>query len=214
MSKIAPMHSEVLIVATPGRLPRLECRGGIAARRTGPDTVHLVSAAATPLGGDTVTVRVVVEPGARLRVRSVAATIVLPGAATTESSSVWRVEAAGAVDIDPQPTVVAGAARHPSSTEVRLTGAGRLRMRERVQIGRSGEQHGFWSGAWYADVDSAPLLRHRVELGAGSVTSDALGTPLASVSELRYPEQAVDTDGTVLELAAGGCLATWQGERL
>jgi urease accessory protein len=31
--------------------------------------VHLVSAAATPLGGDAINIRVVVEAGARLRVR-------------------------------------------------------------------------------------------------------------------------------------------------
>ena len=62
------MHSEVAIAASPGRLPRIEARGGLAARCTEPDTVHLVSAAATPLGGDTLTVRVVVEAGARLLV--------------------------------------------------------------------------------------------------------------------------------------------------
>jgi urease accessory protein len=66
----------------------------------------------------------------------------------------------------------------------------------------------------HADVDGAPLLRHRVELGTGSVTDDELGTPLACVSELRYPEAVFDTTGTLLELAAGGCLATWQGDRL
>ncbi|MGV0836469.1 urease accessory protein UreD [Mycolicibacterium thermoresistibile] len=208
------MRSDVLIVAATDRGPRIECRGGLAARRTGPDTVHLVSAAATPLGGDTVTVRVVVEPGARLRVRSVAATVVLPGAQTAESHSSWDIEAAGAVDIDPQPTVVASRARHVSSTTVRLAATGRLRLRERVQIGRTDERQGFWSGSLRADLDGAPLLRHRVELGAGSVAADALGTPLAAVSELRYPQTTADTDGTVLELAAGGCLATWQGDRL
>ena len=41
--------------------------------------MHLVSAAATPLGGDTIVLRVIVEPGARLRVRSAAATVTLPG---------------------------------------------------------------------------------------------------------------------------------------
>ena len=73
------MHSDVLIVARPGRQPRIECAGGVAARATEPDTVHLVSAAATPLGGDTIALRVIVEPGARLRVRSAAATVTLPG---------------------------------------------------------------------------------------------------------------------------------------
>jgi urease accessory protein len=63
-------------------------------------------------------------------------------------------------------------------------------------------------------VDGTPLLRHRIELGSGSVADDALGTPLAVISELRYPEAVFDGAGTLLELASGGCLATWQGDRL
>ncbi len=83
------MLSDVLIVAVPGRAPRIECSGGVAARRTEPNTVHLISAAATPLGGDTITVRVVVEAGAVLRVRSAAATMAMPGVTTMESRSNW-----------------------------------------------------------------------------------------------------------------------------
>ncbi|MHA3021398.1 urease accessory protein UreD [Mycobacterium sp. BMJ-28] len=208
------MRSDVLLVAMPGRGPHIECSGGLAARRTAADTVHLVSAAATPLGGDTIRVRVVVEPGARLRVRSAAATMAMPGTVTMESQAGWELEVAGLLDLDPQPTIVAGQARHVNTTRLRLSGHGRARLRERVQIGRSDERQGFWSGSLHADVDGAPLLRHRVELGAGSVTDDELGTPLACISELRYPEVAFDAAGTLLELASGGCLATWQGERL
>ncbi|MGE2717212.1 urease accessory protein UreD [Mycolicibacterium litorale] len=208
------MRSDVVIVAYPGRAPRIEHTGGVAVRRTASDTVHLVSAAATPLGGDVVSVRIVVEEGARLVVRSAAATMALPGAATPESRTCWDIESAGELDIDPQPTVVAGASRHLTDTRVRLTGAGSIRLRERVQIGRSGERDGFWSGGLHADVDGAPLLRHRVELGTGSVADDALGRPRACISELRYPDTSFDTEATVLALAAGGCLATWQGERL
>ena len=208
------MLSDVLIVARLDRTPSIECAGGVAARRTDADTVHLVSAAATPLGGDTIRVRVVVEPGARLRVRSAAATMAMPGTVTMESRASWDLEVAGDLDLDPQPTIGAGQARHLSTIRLTLTGDGRARLRERVQIGRSYERQGFWSGSMHADVDGAPLLRHRVELGAGSVTDDELGTPLACVSELRYPDTAFDATGTLLELAAGGCLATWQGERL
>ena len=106
------MRSDVLIVARPDRAPLLECTGGVAARRTEEDTVHLVSAAATPLGGDVIWVRIVVEPGARLRVRTAAATMVLPGAGTAESLSGWDLEVAGELDLDPQPTIVAGESRH------------------------------------------------------------------------------------------------------
>ncbi|MBB3751800.1 urease accessory protein [Mycolicibacterium sp. BK634] len=208
------MHSDVLVVAQPGRLPRIECRGGLAARHTEPDTVHLVSAAATPLGGDTIAIRLIVEPGARLRLRSAAATVALPSAATTQSRACWHIEAAGELDIDPEPTVVAADARHLTELTVCLAEAARLRIRERVQIGRTGEREGFWSGAMHADVGGAPLLRHRVELGPGSVADDALGTPLACVSELRYPDPADDAAGVTLALAAGGSISTWQGARL
>ncbi len=208
------MHSDVLIVARPGRMPRIECAGAIVARSTESDTVHLVSAAATPLGGDTIALKVIVEPGARLRLRTAAATVTLPGRTTAESNTHWHLEVAGDLDVDPEPTVVAGGSRHVSSTRLSVTGSGRVRLRERVQIGRTDERQGFWSGSLHADVDGEPLLRHRIELGAGSVAHDELGTPLASVSELRYPDIASDALGTVLELADGGCLATWQGDRL
>lgn len=208
------MHSDVLIVARPGRQPRIECLGGVAARRTEPDTVHLVSTAATPLGGDSLALRVIVEPGARLRVRSAAATVALPGRATAESAAHWHLEVAGDLDIDPEPTVVAGGSRHATLTRLSVAASGRVRLRERVQIGRTNERQGFWSGSLHAEVDGQPLLRHRIELGEEAPTHDLIRAPLASVSELRYPDVAADMLGTVLELADGGSLATWQGERL
>jgi urease accessory protein len=208
------VRSDVLLVAYRDRLPRIECGGAIAARRTEPDTVHLVSAAATPLGGDAIHIRVVVEAGARLRVRTAAATVTLPGAMTPESHTVWALEVAGDLDVDPQPTVVAATSRHFTSTRVELAVAGRIRLRERIQIGRSDERQGFWSGSLHADVDGAPLLRHRIELGSGSVADDALGTPMASVSEFHYPDGDIETDGVTLALAGGGYLSTWQSDRL
>ncbi|MGE2729114.1 urease accessory protein UreD [Mycolicibacterium vaccae] len=208
------MRSEVLIAARPDRAPHVESRGGIAVRRTAADTVHLVSAAATPLGGDEIRVRVVVEPGARLRVRTVAATVVLPGAGTVESHAQWDLEVAGVLDLDPEPTIVAAASRHVAATRLSLTPDAEVRVRERVQIGRTGEREGFWSGSLRGDVGAIPLVRHRVEMGRGSFADDAIATPLACVSELHYPRADAETAGVALQLAAGGCLATWQGERL
>lgn len=208
------MLSDVLIVASADRTPRIECVGGLAGRRTDADTVHLVSAAATPLGGDTIRIRVVVERGAVLRLRSAAATMAMPGTVTMESRAHWELEVAGELDLDPQPTIVAGQARHVTSTRLTVTDHGSVRIRERVQIGRSREREGFWSGSLHADVDGAPLLRHRIELGSGSVAYDELSKPLACVSELRYPATDFEAAGTSLNLAAGGRLATWQGDRL
>jgi urease accessory protein len=212
------MHTDVLLVAFSNRLPRIECSGGIAARYTEPHTVHLVSAAATPLGGDTIDIRVVVEAGARLNLRSAAAAVVLPGADSLTSHARWDIEVSGDLDIDLEPTIVAAAARHVSTVTLTLRDDARVRFRERVQIGRCDEREGFWSGSLKADRVDRPLLRHRLELGAGSLADDAIAAPRAMISELSYPTTdyvpAVPDGCTVLELADGGTLSTWQSDRL
>jgi urease accessory protein len=214
------MRSEVLLVATRNRLPRIECRGAIQARRTNADTVHLVSAAANPLGGDTVEITVIVDEGARLRLRSAAATVALPGADCRTSYARWEIDVTGTLDLDLEPTVVAAGARHLSSAVLRLHRDANIRLRERVQIGRCDEREGFWSGTLLADRDSRPLLRHRVELGAGSPADDAISAPRAMINELRYPANTFNAaeqpfpEATVLALAGGGTLSTWQANRL
>nr|WP_082969073.1 urease accessory protein UreD [Mycobacterium sp. E2699] len=214
------MRSEVVLIASADRAPRIQFRGGgMQARSTSADTVHLVSAAAMPLGGDTVDIRVVVERGARLRLRSAAATVALPGPRTPTSHAHWNLEVSGSLDVDLEPTVVAGVARHLSSVQLYLHDDGLIRFRERVQIGRCGEGEGFWSGSLHADRSGLPLLRHRVELGAGSLADDPISAPRAAINELRYPETgfestATDAGATVLALAGGGTLSTWQADRL
>ncbi|BBX96499.1 urease accessory protein UreD [Mycobacterium lacus] len=212
------MLSRVVLVASRNRLPRIHCRGGLTARCTAPHTAHLVSAAAIPLGGDTIDIRVIVERGALLRLRSAAATVALPGTRSRTSHARWEIDVTGTLDVDLEPTVVAAAARHLSRVALRLHGDGRVRFRERVQIGRCDEREGFWSGSLHADRNDRPLLRHRVELGAESSADDILAAPRATISELRYPAtaftDAIDAGSTILALADGGTLSTWQADRL
>jgi len=209
------MRSEVLVIARPGRLPHLDYRGGIAARSTLPDTVHLLSTLATPLGGDTISVRVVVEPEARLVLRSVSATLALPGGDHTTSHSRFELEVEGSLDMDLEPTVVAADSRHLSTVTLQVGDVGQIRLRERAQIGRCHESgQGFWSDSLHADLCDGPLLRHHIEMGADA----EIVSPRAYIGELRYPADAVDwplqTAATIVELPAGGLLATWQGDRL
>ncbi len=58
------------------------------------------------------------------------------------------------------------------------------------------------------------MLRHRVELGSGSLADDEIAAPRASISEFHYPRGDVEAAGVTLALAGGGCLSTWQGDRL
>lgn len=208
------------IVASAGALPRIHAVGGLAGRRTGAETVHLIGTAATPLGGDELDITIIVEPGARLAVRSVAATIALPGRLTPKSVARWHFEvgAGGALDFDPEPTVVAGGAEHDTRTTVRLAEDAKLFLRERIQIGRTGEDHGWWSGELHADVGDLPLLRHRLDLGADAITDDGLSAPRALESVLSFPDdrgaQAHGLDAALLPLAAGGTLYTRTGSGL
>ncbi|WP_433575327.1 urease accessory protein UreD [Nocardia brasiliensis] len=214
------MRTELRIIARVATLPEIHASGGLSARRTGLDTVHLIGTAATPLGGDELDIALVVGPGARLVVRSVAATIALPSAATPMSLAHWRFEVSsgGELDFDPEPTIVAGGAHHHTVSTVRLAADARLRLRERVQIGRSGEAHGGWRGDLIADIGKTPLLRHRLELGLGAAADDALDAPRALESELRYPddrpEETVGLTDSRLPLAAGGTLRTRTGGAL
>jgi urease accessory protein len=202
-------------------LPHVHATGGLSARRTGPDTVHLIGTAATPVGGDEIDITAVVETGARLVVRSVAATIALPGRITRKSVAHWHLEvAAGAtLDVAPEPTIIAGGARHESVTTVHLATPGaRLRLLERVQIGRTGESRGHWRGDLTADLGDVPLLRHRLDLGADSDCDDALSAPRALTSVLTYPDErpgrTKGLDAALLPLAGGGTLYTWTGPAL
>ncbi|MGQ4616182.1 urease accessory protein UreD [Nocardia sp. R7R-8] len=214
------MRTELRIAARPGALPEIHASGGLSARHTGLRSVHLIGTAATPLGGDELDVVIVVAPGAELVVRSVAATVALPGAATPYSCGRWQLDvgSGGVLDFDPEPMIVAGGARHHTVTTIRLGSGARLRMRERVQLGRAGEDGGAWRADLIADVDDTPLLRHRLALGADTPADDALSAPRALESELVYPDdRAAAVTGltqTRLPLAAGGSLFTRTGALL
>ncbi|WP_067659502.1 urease accessory protein UreD [Nocardia harenae] len=215
------MRTVLRVLAAPGVSPRIEAVGGIAGRQTGPDTVHLIGTAATPLGGDHLELSVEVLPGARLLLRSVAAMIALPARGTPDSSAHWRltVGAGAELDLDTEPTIVAGGARHRVVTELRLAPDAVVRVRERVRIGRAGEDHGHWTGGLIADIEGAesiPLLRHRLELGSGSGADDALSAPRTLESVLRYPDdrpaETIGLTAARLPLAAGGSLWTEVGK--
>lgn len=215
------MHTELCIDASPHRSPRITSVGGLAGRQTGPDTVHLIGTAATPLGGDTITVRIFVAAGAHLEVRSVAASLAMPGGQQRHSSAQWHLEvgAGASLIFDPEPMVVVSDASHSVVNTIALQPDSTLWLRERTQIGRFEEASGKWTSAMRCDVGDRPLLRHRVELGDGSISHDALSAPMSMSSTLQYPDdRASEVDlrgGSVrLALAGGGSLTTSVGHRL
>jgi urease accessory protein len=207
------MRTELHLEAHKGRSPRIRAIGGLAVRQTGANVLHMISSAATPLGGDHIDIYVDVGSGAELTLRSVAAAIALPGLSDTRSEMFWHITVADGARliVDPQPTVVAANADHATDCTVNVAGSGEIRFCERVQVGRTGEHEGRWSGRMHVDVAGTVALRHQLRLGTPD--HDDLGAPSVLLSEFRYPDSRDDAVHSTavaarLGLAAGGSLTT------
>jgi urease accessory protein len=128
--------------------------------------VYLVSAAGGPVGGDVLELRIEVRRGAALRLRTVAASVALPGLEGAESVLAVHASVAhdGVLEYLPEPTVVADGARHTTDIQVDLASGAALVLRDEVILGRHGERGGACRTRLRCDYDGKPLLRHDVVL--------------------------------------------------
>lgn len=201
-------------------LPVVSATGQLAVRRTGEHRIHLVARAFGPLGGDAVVIRLQVQAGARLEVCSVAAAVCLPARDPAPSSSALYAEVAagGRLDVLLEPTIVAAGAQHDSLAHVGLAADARLRLTERVVLGRHGEEPGRWTGTTRIEGAGRPVLHTTVDLGPGSpiwraptrrrayATDLVLGTETAAASR-------TGRDAVLLPLHGGSVGTAW-GDRL
>jgi urease accessory protein len=198
-------------------LPVVRASGQLAVRRTGEAAVHLVATAFGPLGGDDAEIRLVVEAGARLSVRSVAAAVVLPARGESPPSrQVVRAEVAGSLDFAPEPTVVTARAVHLAEVHAVLADTGELTATEQVLLGRTAEAPGRWSGTTRVEQDGRPLLHTTVGLGPGAPAWLPPVEPRAYASTLRIgdprPDVRTGTDAVRLPLPGGWVGTAWAGE--
>jgi urease accessory protein len=216
------VRTEIEIVARPGPggrtvLPVVRASGQLAVRRTGPSTVHLVATAFGPLGGDEASIRIVVEPGAALSVRSVAAAVALP-ARERARSSVQRLVADvdGELDLQLEPTVVAAGAHHEAEVLARLGEGARLTLAERVLLGRTAEEPGRWTGTTRVERAGRPLLHTTVDLGpcAPAWLPPVAPRAYASTVHIGSPADVLTGDDAVRLPLPRGWLTTAWGEHL
>jgi urease accessory protein len=191
--------------------------------------VHLVATAFGPLGGDDAEIRLVVEEGATLAVRSVAAAVALPARGDGAPSS-QRVHAtvAGVLDLRPEPTVVAARAHHVAELRAELDGGGVLTACEHVLLGRTAEEPGRWTGTTRIERGGVPVLHTTVDLGPGNrcwlppvaprayASTVHLGAPADPPAGARGgapAEVAVGADVVRLPLPGGWVTTAW-GDQL
>jgi urease accessory protein len=209
------------VVAAPGpgggtRLPVLRSQAPLVLRQT-PEAVYLVGAAAGPLGGDQLSLRIAVRARACLRLRTVAASVALPGLDEAESllSVTVTVEPGGTLEYLPEPVVIADGARHATDIRVTLAEGATLALRDELILGRHGERGGGYRNTLRVDYAGRPLLRQSLEVsGADDVAAGpailaghrACGTLLhvgpglpGSLLDARHADQRV----AVMPLATG-----------
>ncbi|MCP2259554.1 urease accessory protein [Streptoalloteichus tenebrarius] len=194
------------------RRPRVRARDGDDAA-----TVHLVSSATAPLGGDELDLTVVVGPGAGLRLHGVAATLALPGHHPGGSGADVRIEVAegGWLEYLPEPTVVTARADHTATLRVDLASDARFRSREVLVLGRSGERAGRLRSTVHLTRAGEPLLRQRVDVGEAWLDASAAhlaGRRVLATELLVWgPDPAEPASGdwwSLVPLARGGSMAT------
>jgi urease accessory protein len=173
-----PGGAEVVVAPGPDGRPRYRVlrQGPLLALRPTPAGLHLVSPAATPLGGDEVTLRLAVEAGARLVVRSAAASVARRGPRGAPS----RLEVRATVEEEAwlcwlvEPTVVADGATHDAVSFLELAEGAGLWWREVTILGRSGESGGRGRSRLAVDRAGWPVVRHELRFAADD---PALGGP-------------------------------------
>jgi urease accessory protein len=215
---------EVVARAGPGgltALPVMRASGQLAVRRTGPTTVHLVATAFGPLGGDDVEMSLIVEEGAHLVVRSVAAAVALPARGTT-TPSVQRITATvgGTLELGLEPTVVAHRAHHLAELSAELGPDGSITASEQVLLGRTGEEPGRWTGTVRVVRAGRPLLHTTVGLGPGQPAWLPPVAPRAYASTVHIaagsPADEIDVltgeDAVRLPLPGGWVTTAWGSE--
>ena len=195
------------------RITVLRSDGPLALRDT-PGGVHLVGAAAGPVGGDDLELEIDVGPGTTLVLRSAAASLLLPGPHGDASRLRIRarIAAGGRLDYCLQPAIAAAGCEHYAAAAVDLEPGGVLRWRDAIVLGRHGEPAGHCVSR--LDVSMAGSALYRGELAVGCPDTDrssavldgagAVGSVLLVDAARAQPPPDVRDGLAILPLAGPG----------
>lgn len=139
-----------------------------------PGRVAIVQTAAYLVGGDTVRLRVRVEPGAALELREISATLVHPGALARQQIDV-DVREGARVSLVEQPLIIADGARLDRMLTISLRADARVVHRDTLVLGRHSEQPGSALVRLRVVRDDVPVLDETLYTGdLDSLRSDAI----------------------------------------
>ncbi|HEX6360085.1 urease accessory protein UreD [Actinophytocola sp.] len=174
----------------------------------GRPVVHLVNSAASPLGGDELTLTVQIGPGACLTLAGIAASVALPGPHGEKSRTTVHLELGDGATVSylPEPTVITRRARHESVLAVALAEGAHLHTRETLVLGRANELPGELTSTMVVTRCGRPVLRQSLQ-----VTRETLLGKRVLATELSTSDTLETASGpwwARTRLAAGGTLTT------
>jgi len=169
----------ITVVVAGDRVVGLETRPPVAAKilsTTGGPELVLIGAAAGLLEGDTVTIDLRLGPGARLTVRTTAATLAhpCPDGGWTEMTVTAALAPGAVLAWLPEPLVACGACCHRSRSTVDLGEGAAAVWYEACTLGRSGERAGAVQLRLDATLGRRPLLRDGLKYPDGAETPAVL----------------------------------------
>jgi urease accessory protein len=148
--------------------------------------LYIVGTAFGPLGGDETRLDVVVEAGASLTVRTVAAAIAQPDPAGRPSHQRVEVSVGAGATLRwlPEPAVATEGAVHHSSVALDLADGADLVWREEVLLGRHDQPGGEWHSDLRVALAGEPLLAQRTAIGGAGWGSPAVGAGARAAGSL------------------------------
>lgn len=106
--------------------------------------IHLIGGAAGPIGGDDLAYRLDIGEGAKVEVRSVAASLALPGPGGAQSTLAYDVKVGAGARLEwaPEPLIAVRGANHAVHANLEIAEDAELSWREDVVLGRVDEETG------------------------------------------------------------------------
>lgn len=162
------------VVAGRNTLTVLRSEPPLSVRPT-PGGVYLVASAAGPIGGDVLEMTARVGRGASLAVRSVAATLALPGpdGAPSRLATELAVDDGGSLRWEPEPLVIVAGCDLRTTTRITLGQDATLVWREELVWGRHREPGGSVLSRLVLDRGGRPL--HRADIALGPLWAGSSG---------------------------------------
>lgn len=195
-------------------------------------TLMVVNNAAGPVGGDDITLEISFAERVTARVRSVAATLVMPGAIPAPSQLTTRISLANEskVDWELEPMVSVQNSRHLSLTSVTAHQTAELQLSETLLLGRSNEPSGVIDLRQSVERDDVLLLDQTLGAGSDEMRSHGaqgnfrwlwsqliLGSKAHIVNAANVNDLGVDTtfvldEHASLQVVTGHSNSPWRGK--